>query len=137
MKRAIIRSSGMVLVVLAVAIGINAQSSQQYRAEIPFSFEAKGQHHSAGVYRVGEIGSGAIGLLNLKSGKMRILSVTTQPGNNNGNNRGTVTFLRTNGRYLLSEISTPSFRMKMKVKKIPYEAGEVAAAEQVIKIYLD
>ena len=137
MKRTIIRSSVMVLVVLAVAIGVSAQSPQQYRAEIPFSFEAGGRQHSAGQYRVGEIGSGAIGLLNLKSGKMRIVGISAQPGNNNWTNRGTVTFLRTNGRYRLTEISTPSFRMKMKVKKTEYNLGDVALAEQVVKIHLD
>lgn len=126
----------MVLVVLAVvAVSISAQSSQQYRAEIPFSFEAGGRQHSAGKYRVGEVGSGAIGLLNLQNGKMRILGITTLPGN--WSSRGTLSFIRTNGRYRLSEITTPAFRMKMKAKKIKYDLGDVASTEQVVKIYLD
>ena len=137
MKRTIIRSSVMVVVVLAVAIGVSAQSPQQYRAEIPFSFEAGGRQHSAGQYRVGEIGSGAIGLLNLKSGKMRIVGISAQPGNNNWTNRGTVTFLRTNGRYRLTEISTPSFSLKMKAKKMKHNVADLASAGQVVKIYLD
>lgn len=137
MKRTIIRSSVMVVVVLAVAIGISAQTSPQYRAEIPFSFEAGGRQHSAGQYRVGEIGSGAIGLLNLQSGKMRILGVAPQPGNDNWNSRGTVTFVRTNGRYRLSEISTPSFKMKMKARKVKDTVADLASAEQVVKIHLD
>lgn len=125
----------MVLAVLAVAVSISAQSSRQYRAEIPFSFEAAGRQHSAGKYRVGEVGSGAIGLLNLQNRKMRILGATTLPGT--WGSRGTVSFIKTNGRYRLSEISTPSFSIKMKAKKVKYELGDVALAEQVVKIYLD
>jgi hypothetical protein len=126
----------MVVVVLAVAIGINAQTPEQYRAEIPFSFEAGGRQHSAGEYRVGKIASGAIGLVNLQSGKMRIVGVNAQSGND-WESPATLTFVRTNGSYRLSEISTPSFKIKTKARKIRDNARELALAEQVVKIYLN
>lgn len=137
MKRTIIRSGVMVVVVLAVAIGISAQGSPQYRADIPFSFEAGGRQHSAGEYRVGEIGSGVIGLLNLESGKMRIVGISAQPGANDWSDRGTVTFLKTNDGYRLTEISTPSFNLKMRVKKMKGNVADLASAGRVVKIYLD
>ena len=141
MKRTIIRSTVMVLAVLAISVSINAQSAQQYSANIPFSFEARGERHAAGKYRLGSMSvssPGAIGLREMQTGQIRVLGIATDAGNNNWDNPGTLTFRKVNGRYLLTDISTASFQMKVKVKKARIgEVPEVASAEQVVKINLN
>ena len=131
----------MALVVLAVAMGINAQSSQQYRADIPFSFEARGRQHPAGEYRVGSMSinsPGAIGLGELQSGKVSILGVTTGRGNDNWDKPGTLTFVKVNGEYILSEISTATFSMKVKrAKSKVRDDDKLAANETKVKINLN
>jgi hypothetical protein len=42
-----------------------------------------------------------------------------------------------NGRYRLSEISTPSFKLKMKARKTKVHVADLASTEQVVKIYLN
>jgi hypothetical protein len=121
MNRIIRRVSLIGLFILAVTLGVTAQASQQYRADIPFSFEANGRHYAAGEYAVGPLSQvsspGGIALRNLDTGKARLLGVTSNHGDNNWDNPGRLTFLKVDGRYTLSQISTATFKMKMKVQK--------------------
>lgn len=108
------------LLVLAVTIGASAQTSQQYRAEIPFDFEARGQHFAAGQYSIGplsEVSQGGVALRNLRKGGVRVLGLNALGGNGDWNKPGTITFLKINGRYRMSEISTATFSMKIKGPK--------------------
>ena len=104
------------LLVMAVVIGANAQASQQYRAEVPFDFEAGGKQYAAGKYSVGPL-SGAIAIRSLETGNMRLLGVSALAGTNDWINPGTLDFHKVNGRYTLSRISTPTFQMEMKIQK--------------------
>ena len=121
MNRIIKQASLIGLFMLAVTVGVKAQGSQQYRADIPFSFEVNGKQHAAGEYIVGAMSQvsapGAIALRNLKSGRAQVLGVTSQQGDIGWDNPGKLTFLKTDGRYTLSQISTATFKMKMKVQK--------------------
>ena len=141
MKRIILSSSVLVILVLAAAAGVSAQSSQQYKADIPFDFEADGRQHSAGSYRVGSvsvIGSRATGLLDIQSGKMRLVGRIAQPGNSGyWAERGTLTFLKVNDRYVLKEISTPSFKLKMRDRRIKVADDRLALATNVVKVHLN
>jgi hypothetical protein len=139
MKETIIRSTFIALAVLAISISINAQSAQEYSADIPFDFEARGQQHSAGKYRVTSVSTnspGAIGLREMKSGKVRILGLAMEPGNINWDRPGTLTFLKADdGKYRLSEVSTATFRLRVKgTKTAVRDIGNIA---QVVKIKLD
>ena len=140
MKGTIIRSTVMVLAVLAISISINAQSPQQYSANIPFDFEVRGQQHSAGKYRLASVSMsspGAIGLREMKSGKIRILGVSQDLGTGNWDKPGTLTFLNVDGKYRLSEISTATFKLQMKGTKTESRDVASAASARVVKINLD
>lgn len=142
MKRIIVQASLMAVGVLVLALGAHAQVSQQYRASIPFNFEAKGKVYDAGKYIVGPITSGQqgpLGIRNMKTGKTRMLGVNTLGGNGNWDKPGRLTFVKTNGAYHLSEISTATFSMKMKRTRTDVRevAGGSAQHEEVVTIYLN
>lgn len=131
----------MLMAVLAVSVSINAQISQEYSANIPFDFEARGERHDAGKYRLGStsIGSsGAIALREMKSGDSQILGLSRGPENSSWDRPGTLTFRKINGKYVLTEVSTPTFDMNMKVKKVKgLRENDVAFAGEVVKILLN
>jgi hypothetical protein len=106
---------------LATVMGASAQSNPQYRAEIPFGFEAAGKHYDAGKYEVGPLervsSPSAIVIRNLQTGNARLLGANARHGNNDSDKDGKLTFVRTDGGYVLSQISTATFEMKMKAKK--------------------
>lgn len=117
MNRIIIKASVMVLLVLAVSLGVKAQNVE-YRAEIPFSFQAAGKHYEAGKYSVGSLSQvsspGGIVIRDLQNRNGRILGMNSAHGDNNWDKPGTLTFLKVEGEYRLSQISTPTFKMEMK-----------------------
>ena len=141
MKVTIIRSTVIALAVLAISISINAQSAQQYSADIPFDFEARGERHSAGKYRLGSMSvnsPGAIGLREMKSGAVRILGISSGVGTDNWDNPGTLTFVKVDGKYRLREVSTATFSLRIKgVKTGIRDNGDLASAERVVKINLN
>lgn len=140
MNRIIRQVSVIGLLVLAVTIGVSAQADQQYRAEIPFSFEAAGKHYEAGKYSVGPLSQastpGGIAIRNVQNGEARVLGVNSVQGDNNWDKAGKLTFLKINGQYRLSQISTPTFGMKMKSKRSDLaQAG--ATRPEVVAINLN
>jgi hypothetical protein len=135
MKVTIIRSTVIALAVLALSFSIKAQSAPQYSADIPFNFEVGGKQNPAGKYKLRSMSLGspaAIGLCEAKSGRMRILTANAHQGSNNWDQPGTHTFLRINGKYILSEVSTATFSLKMKsVKTDVRDVDSVALADRV------
>src|SRR5262245_53956798 len=113
MKKLLVKASLMVGSVLMLGVAANAQ--MQYRAEIPFDFQAAGTVFTAGAYSVGQVASGgpALVLRDRKSGKSRLLGHATLGGDRWQNN-GKLIFIKVEDRYTLSEIVTPSFAMKLK-----------------------
>jgi hypothetical protein len=141
MKVTIIRSTLLLLAVLAISVSIKAQSPQQYSAEIPFNFEARGEQHPAGKYRLASMSvssPGAIGLRDMQSGKIRVLGVSSDVGTHDWDNPGTLTFLKVDGKYRLSEIKTATFNLRMKGTKTAIrDVGTVASTQKVVKINLN
>ena|SRR5687768_9735960 len=140
MNRIIRQLSVIGLLVLAVTIGVNAQSDQQYRAEIPFAFEVAGKHHEAGKYLVGPVSrtaSSAIAIRNAKTGNGQLLQVYAAQGDNNWDKPGTLTFLKVGGQYRLSQISTATFKMKMKSKKADMAQLAGATPPEIVPINLN
>ena len=127
MNRIIRQASLIGLFVIAVTIGANAQSDTQYRAEIPFDFEARGKHYEAGNYSVGPLSQaatpGGIAIRDIRNRNARILGVVSLSGDNDWDKPGILTFVKVNGRYTLSQISTATFTMKLKSRK---SSGELA-----------
>jgi hypothetical protein len=141
MKATIIRSTVIALAVLAVSFSIKAQSAPQYSADIPFNFEVRGKQNPAGKYKLRSMSltsPGAIGLCEAKSGRMRILSASAHLGSSNWDKPGTLTFQKINGKYILSEVSTPTFSLRMKtVKTDVRDVDNIALADRVVKINLN
>jgi len=134
MNRIIRQISVIGLFMLAVTIGVNAQANQQYRAEVPFSFEANGRHYAAGEYSVGPLSQvsvpGAIAIKNLENRSSAVLGITALQGDDNWDKPGRLTFVKENGRYTLKDISTATFQMKMKGSKSrTAELAEVVAID--------
>ena len=121
MNRTIIQASLLILFVSAITVGVNAQVSQQYRADIPFSFDANGRSYQAGKYSVGplsQLSMSGIAIRGIgKHSRSGILSAAAREGTNDWDNPGTLTFLNVNGRYKLIRVSTATFSMDMKGKK--------------------
>ena len=125
MKRTIIQASLVILFVSAIAGGLNAQSGQKYRAEIPFNFEVNGKQYTAGKYTLGPISDSArsaIVLRGIEKGMTSgVLNHVAQPGSNNWDLPGTMSFLKVDGQYRLVQIATATFKMKLKA---PESVGE-------------
>src|SRR5678816_2007434 len=101
MNRIIKQASLIGLFMLGVAMVASAQSSQQYRADIPFNFEANGKHYAAGEYAVGPLSQisspSGIALTNVETGNARLLGVASQQGSNNWDIPGRLTFRKVDG----------------------------------------
>lgn len=141
MKRIIVQTSLMAVGVLVLAIGAQAQISQQYRAQIPFDFEAGGKMNAAGKYSLGPIASSdsPITLRSLATGHSRVLGVNSRGGSSNWDKPGKLVFLKANGIYRLSEVSTATFSMKVKRTRTDVRevAGGNASHEEAVTIYLN
>ena len=132
MKRILKQASVIGLFVLAVSIVANAQVDQQYRAEIPFDFDAAGKHYAAGTYAVGPLSSsGAVAIRSMENGKMRVLGLNVIPGNNDWDNPGTLTFQKVGGRHQLRQISTATFKMAV---RIPRAKGDLAKKDSSTEV---
>ena len=120
----------IILVATAAALGlhVNAQSGQQYRAQVPFDFTAAGRSYTAGNYSIGQLSAandaGAISLLDRKTGKMRIIGMSR--GRSEGDT-GKLVFAKNGTHYELIGVSTPSFRLKMNQPKreVARETSEI------------
>ena len=128
MNRIIKQLSLIGLFMLGASIAASAQSSQQYRADIPFNFDIEGKHYAAGQYEVGSLSQvsshGGISIRNLETGRARVLGLTSQTGSDSREGLGRLTFLKVDGLYTLSQILTPTFKMKMNAGKV--RGGELA-----------
>ncbi len=113
MKKLLVKASLMVGSVLMLGVAANAQ--MQYRAEIPFDFQAAGKVFTAGGYSVGQVSSGGAALVirDRKSGRLTLLGHANL-GGDGWRNTGKLIFIKADDRYTLTEIVTPSFAMKLK-----------------------
>ena len=127
MKKLVVKAGLMVGSLLILGVAANAQT--QYRAEIPWDFNAAGAAFAAGSYTVGQVGpSGpALILRNRKSGKARLLGHKNMGANWEGN--GKLIFLKADGVYTLSEVQTPSFAIKMRKTKTDVRMASGSAAK--------
>ena len=131
MNRILKQASAIGLLVLAVAIGVDAQSDQQYRAQIPFDFEAAGKHYAAGEYTVGPV-SKSIAIRDLQTGSTRLLGPNVQAGTGNWDMPGTLSFQKIGDRYTLIQIKTPTFKRDVKVSKARAELAKAELATPVV-----
>ena len=136
MKKLLIQAGLTVSSLLIFGVAANAQV--QYRAEIPFDFNAAGKAYTAGGYSVGQISSGGSALVirERKTGKARVLG-QAMPNGSSRDWHGKLIFLKADGVYTLSQIITPSFEMKLKKTKTDVRmAGSSAAKMETVAINL-
>jgi hypothetical protein len=136
MKKLLVQAGLMVGSLLICGGAANAQI--QYRAEIPFDFQAAGRAYTAGKYQVGPIApsSSVVAIRDKRSTKTRLLG-HSMGGSDKWNDNGKLIFLKADGLYTLSEIVTPSFSMKLKKTKTDVRmAGGPAAKMETVAIAL-
>lgn len=116
MTRLIVRTGLLAVATIFFSLAANAQIARQYTAEIPFDFVVKDRTLAAGSYSVGPptntTSPSAITFSDKKSGKKFVIGQAT-PGSEEMK-VGTLTFVKNGSTYVLSRITTPSFRMKFK-----------------------
>jgi hypothetical protein len=110
----------IILAAAAAAFGIQvqAQSGQQYRANVPFDFTAAGRSYTAGSYSVGKVSqisdSGAIMLIDRRTGHAKVIGMNRS---RSSNQTAKLVFVKNGLRYALKEVITPDFGIKVKQPK--------------------
>jgi hypothetical protein len=135
MQKLLIKAGLMVGSLLIFGVAANAQS--QYRAEIPFDFNAAGKAHTAGDYLVGPIGANSpvVAIRDRKSKKLNLLG-QARNGSGRWDGTGKLIFLKADGVYTLSQIVTPSFEMKLKKTMTDVRMAGSAVKEETVAINL-
>jgi hypothetical protein len=117
MKNLFVKGCYGAVLALTLAIGAHAQSSTQYKADIPFNFTADGERWEAGQYIVGPVSSNTsirpLVLRKVKSSRASILGIA-MAADNNRLEQGHLYFSQIDGRYSLAKVDTPTFAMKVK-----------------------
>jgi hypothetical protein len=136
MKNIIVRI--LITVAGGLTFGLSAQAqSTQYRANVPFDFSAGNKRYAAGTYSVGPAtqSNDAIMLLERKTGKARVLGLNT-PGNVGGIT-GKMIFRRIGDRYVLSEVATPTFGLRIRATSRRAEVASLEKAGEIVEVTLN
>lgn len=123
---------GLLLVGIFVAFGIsgNAQVARQYAAHIPFDFKVGHKVLKAGDYRIspmaGISNQRVIAIRNQATGKATLIGQASidSSGTNTG---GRLTFIGNNDEWLLSEVTTSGFSLKLKSGR---DEGQIASSKK-------
>ena len=128
MKKLLIQTGLTFGSLLLFGIAVNAQI--QYRAEIPFDFQAAGAAYTAGNYVVGHVGPNTpVVAIRDRNSKKTALLGHSMGGSDRWDGSGKLIFLKADGRYTLSEIVTPSFAVKLKKTKTDVRMASGSAAK--------
>jgi len=103
---------------LAGAASGLAQSTQSYRAHIPFDFTVNNVSMKAGDYSIGPLTSStdqrAMRIQNLEDRRSKVLGFVSVGAESWDSSGGTLTFSRSGDDYALANIATPTFALKLK-----------------------
>lgn len=127
---------GMVMVLGAAS----AYAQTQYRAHIPFDFSIKDKVFKAGDYAVGPVSGSsnysAIALMNRENGESSFLRGASM-GPDPQARKGKLIFAVTNGEYVLTDVNTPNWNLKMKrtITRVNLVKGK-APKETIVAIHL-
>jgi hypothetical protein len=113
MKKIVLQICFVLGLTVAAAVSGTAQTSQSYRAHIPFDFTVNNIAMKAGDYRLGPVAGLAdtrgLQITNLKNGKGKLLGIAKLGAAKWGDRTGRLVFTKTAGDYALSNIETPTF----------------------------
>ena len=124
---------GLLAVGLLAGLSIsgNGQVNRQYAAHIPFDFKVGNKVLKAGDYRVtpltGVTNERTIALQNRSTGKTTLIGQASI-GSQGMNTGGKLTFIGNNDEWLLSEVNTPGFALKVKLRSA--ERDNIASAKK-------
>jgi hypothetical protein len=115
----------------------NAQISRQYAAHVPFDFIVGNKLMKAGDYKIapaaGVTDQRAIVLENAATLNADVVGQTAVTSSIS-NKQGRLTFVKQDGQWLLSDISTTGFELKLKAKDINKENLARAAEIRTVNI---
>ena len=107
-----------------LSISGNAQVSRAYAAHIPFDFTIGNKVLKAGDYRItpltGTTNQRFIAIQDQATGKATLVGQASV-GSSGTNTGGKLTFIGTNDQWLLSEVTTPGYTLKLKSRSAERE----------------
>jgi hypothetical protein len=116
----------------ALAISGNAQVNRQYAAHIPFDFKVGGKVLKAGDYRItplsGITNQRFIAIQNQETGKATLVGQASIDSSGTST-EGRLTFIGNNDEWLLSEVTTPGFSLKLKSRS--EDNDKIASAKKL------
>jgi hypothetical protein len=113
MKNIAFKLSFLLIFIVGVAAVSAFGQSTQYRGTIPFDFTARGVKMKAGDYVLGT-NNHALMLRDRKRGTASILGSTGFGSNDTLANKGKLIFARDGDDYVLLEVNTPVYNLKIK-----------------------
>lgn len=140
MRKIIVSTLSMVGLVFILGAA-SAYAQTQYRAHIPFDFSTKDKVFKAGDYSVGpasgSINYSAIMLTSREDGKASFLRGAAM-GADPQARKGKLIFAVTNGEYVLTDIQTPNWNLKMKrtVTRVNLVKGKTPATT-IVSVILE
>ena len=136
MKKLLFQACLLVGSAMMFGVSVNAQ----YRAQIPFDFEAGKVHYAAGEYVLGPLNSSSsassLAIRDVATGRTRLAGITTLSGDG-WKGVSKLVFVKTGDSYSLSEIVTSRFTYKGRPSKRYSRVGNVAAAVDTVTVNLD
>jgi len=131
MKSLAIKISFLSILIAGVAAVSAFGQSTQYRGTIPFDFTARGVQMKAGDY-VLTTNNHALMLRERKSGTASILGTTGFGSTDTAENKGQLAFIKDGDNYVLSEVNTTEYKLKLKHTATSVNVAKNSKPEKVV-----
>ena len=131
MKSLAIKISFLSILIAGVAAVSAFGQSTQYRGTIPFDFTARGVQMKAGDY-VLTTSNHALMLRDRKSGTASILGTTGTGITYDAESKGTLAFVLEGDNYILSEVNTPEYKLRVKHTATSVNVARNSKPEKVL-----
>jgi len=131
MKSLAIKISFLTILIAGVAAVSAFGQSTQYKGTIPFDFTARGVQMKAGDY-VLSTKDHALMLRDRKSGAASIIGLTGIDANYEAEAKGTLAFVRDGDNYILSEVNTPEYKLRVKHTATSVNVARNSKPEKVV-----
>ena len=131
MKSLAIKISFLSILIAGIAAVSAFGQSTQYRGTIPFDFTARGVQMKAGDY-VLTTSNHALMLRDRKSGTASILGTTGTGITYDAESKGTLAFVLEGDNYILSEVNTPEYKLRVKHTATSVNVARNSKPEKVL-----
>ena len=130
MKNIAIKISLVSILIAGVAAVSAFGQSTQYRGNIPFDFTARGVKMKAGEYTLASYNNGLL-LRDRKRGTASVLGATGNGLDSSANTKGKLTFIRDGDSYVLTEVDTPAYSLRVKHTATSVNVAKASKPEKV------